>query len=91
MRQGFDVNASDTAGWTPLHEAANYGYPKVVEALLEAGARVNDPGGTLCEGITPLHDALSNGHFSVADVLLDKGASVLVRDKKVGAIYLEGL
>lgn len=77
------MNVRDTAGWTPLHEACNFGCIKVVKELLDKGARVNDRGGSECDGITPLHDALGNGHFDVADILLENGADVLARDKFV--------
>ena len=30
-------------GWTPLYAAASYGYPEVVEALVEAGANTDAP------------------------------------------------
>jgi NF-kappa-B inhibitor-like protein 2 len=83
LGQGHDVNSRDTAGWTPLHEAANFGQIDCIEALLKAGALINDQGGKFSEGITPLHDALGNGHLAVAQVLLDSGANVLIQDDHV--------
>ena len=50
------------SGWSPLHEACNYGHQKIVETLVEAGADVNVPG---YEAITPLHDAVINDHVKV--------------------------
>ena len=49
-------------GWTPLHEACNYGYPELVLALLRRGAKVNARG---MDGDTPLHDATVNSHVEV--------------------------
>lgn len=65
----------DYAGWTPLHEASNHGFVEIVKLLVDAGAKVNDPGGITCDGITPLHDAASNGHMGVMQLLLDRGAN----------------
>lgn len=35
------VNAKDSNGWSPLHEAVRFGDPKIVEYLMEHGADVN--------------------------------------------------
>ena len=39
---GADVNATDKDGYTPLHWAALRGHTEIVQALLEAGADVNN-------------------------------------------------
>ena len=49
-------------GWTPLHEACNYGHKRVVLLLLKHGANVNAKG---MDGDTPLHDAVINVHLEV--------------------------
>jgi ankyrin repeat protein len=36
------VSMKDTTGWTPLHVVALHGHVAIVQALLAAGARVND-------------------------------------------------
>ena len=38
ISHGADVNAREEYGRTPLMFASRWGYPKVVEALLDAGA-----------------------------------------------------
>ncbi|KAJ8664786.1 hypothetical protein QAD02_006448 [Eretmocerus hayati] len=65
----------DNCGWTPLHEAANHGHVEICRLLLRAGANVNDPGGSGCDGVTALHDAASNGNAPVIQLLLDNGAN----------------
>uniref|UniRef100_A0A674BZ54 Tonsoku-like protein n=1 Tax=Salmo trutta TaxID=8032 RepID=A0A674BZ54_SALTR len=82
VEQGHPVNPRDYCGWTPLHEASNHGHTDVVALLLERGADINDPGGSLCEGVTPLHDALNCGHFQAARLLVERGASVTVCNAK---------
>lgn len=48
-----DINASDNAGWAPLHFAASTANVEVAEVLLEAGADVNAQ--TRSYGQIPLH------------------------------------
>lgn len=49
-------------GWTPLHEACNYGNLRIVQELVWSGANVNSLG---YKAITPLHDAVINDHAKV--------------------------
>ena len=63
-------NTRDHAGWTPLHEACNYGYIEIVELLVGAGADINDRGGKECKGITPLHDAAQWGNLAIVKFLV---------------------
>ncbi len=53
------------SGWTPLHEACNYGHVKVASLLLEHQADVNARG---MDGDTPLHDAAINEHIEVRQI-----------------------
>ena len=55
-----------TIGWTPLHEACNYGHNKLVVFLLKHGAKVNARG---MDGDSPLHDAAGNSHVEVCVTL----------------------
>jgi ankyrin repeat protein len=59
-------------GLSSLHLAARQGHIDVAEALLAAGADVNQR--TTGDKTTPLIIAIINGHFDLARQLLDKGA-----------------
>ncbi|KAG0412478.1 hypothetical protein HPB47_010368 [Ixodes persulcatus] len=63
LKMGHSVN--------PLHEAANHGYLKIVQMLVEAGAK--------CSRLTPLHDAAGNGHAEVILYLLERGANAAAK------------
>ena len=67
-----DVNAADTAGWTPLHYAAYFGAGnELIAALLKGGASIdarND------RGITPLYFATALAHAEQVKFLLEHGA-----------------
>jgi ankyrin repeat protein len=51
LRRGAKVNAADAEGYTALHYGARCGDPRVVRALLDAGANVNTQ---TKHGVTPL-------------------------------------
>ena len=57
----------------PLHFAARYGHPRLVEPLLESGEDIE---ATDLKGKTPLHQALKRGNIETAASLLNHGASV---------------
>jgi ankyrin repeat protein len=59
-------------GLSALHFAARQGAMATAEALLAAGADVNQRGAG--DQTTPLIVAAINGHFDLASMLLDKGA-----------------
>ena len=73
LTAGVDVNAKDTFGWTPLHQAAWEGHTDVVPLLPAAGAEVDAKNES---GSTPLHLAAAQGHTDVARLLLAAGADV---------------
>jgi ankyrin repeat protein len=58
IARGADVNATDDAGWTPLHMAVANGRLELVRGLLEAGAapnaRIRDIPGKPWANCTPL-------------------------------------
>ena len=60
-------------GLTPLLYAVRQGYQESADALLKAGADLNQP--SAGDGTTPLLMAVINGHFDLAKSLLDKGAN----------------
>jgi len=60
-------------GLTPLLYAIRQGYQESTDALLKAGADINQP--SAGDGTTPLLMAVINGHFDLAKSLLDKGAN----------------
>jgi ankyrin repeat protein len=66
IAQGADVNAAQTGGYTPLHQAAANGNPELTLLLLESGA---DPGKLCDRGKSPLDYARERGHSQVADLL----------------------
>lgn len=70
---GVDINASDTAGWTPLHVAAHQGSSEVVRLLLKAGCDVNRSTST---GYTSLHLAVKEGHIEIIGFLINYKADV---------------
>ncbi len=70
--RGADVNATDEAGRTPLHVAAEEGRDETVDALLEAGA---DPELTDRTGERPRDAARRHGHPRLAERLEDRDAA----------------
>jgi ankyrin repeat protein len=73
-------------GMTPLLFAARQGSMDAVQALLEAGADVNQVSGG--DKSSPLVLAIANGHFDIALHLLAKGADPnLVSDNGVAPLY----
>ena len=60
-------------GLTPLLYAVRQGYQESTDALLKAGADLNQP--SKGDGTTPLLMAVINGHFDVAKALIEKGAN----------------
>lgn len=90
VRAGTDVHVRDRFGHTPLHDAAEFGTPAAVRALLRAGA---DPGARV-RGFgpsfdsrgdrTPLHLAASNPNPDVAALLIAAGAHVNAPERRGG-------
>ncbi|XP_007940744.1 SMC5-SMC6 complex localization factor protein 1 [Orycteropus afer afer] len=76
---GIDINVRDNAGWTPLHEACNYGNTVCVQEILQRCPEVDLL--TEVDGVTPLHDALSNGHVEIGKLLLQHGGPVLLQQR----------
>jgi truncated hemoglobin YjbI len=84
LRLGVDPNIHGRGDHTPLYcvanECASETGPKVVHALVRAGADVNACGGVT--RATALHMAARRGHVGIARALLESGAALNARDRK---------
>ncbi|WP_197093926.1 ankyrin repeat domain-containing protein [Nonomuraea sp. SBT364] len=74
---GADVHARFVGehAETPLHWAASCGDVAALDALLDAGARIDAPGAVIADG-TPLDDAVAFGQWEAARRLVARGAAV---------------
>lgn len=72
LDNGADVHARDSGGDTPLLVAAKKGNEKMVEMLLEAGAKVDEPN----RGYTALMIAARRGYGGIVNLLIGKKADV---------------
>lgn len=62
----FIYICSDDHGFSPLHWCAKEGHTKLVEMLLQRGARVNAV--NMGDDI-PLHLAAAHGHFDIVQIV----------------------
>lgn len=69
--QGANPNIADGKGVTPIMLASQLGWAEGIQALIEAGARVDEPGAT---GETPLISAVHRRDTQMMRVLLGAGA-----------------
>jgi hypothetical protein len=78
---GADVKAACTGAHneTPLHWAASSNDVDVIDALLDAGADIEAPGGVIGGG-SPLADARGFGQWKAASRLVERGARVTLKD-----------
>lgn len=67
-------------GAAPIHVAAAHGHVKLVEFLIDEGAKIDSPGhwGYM---MTALHLAAQNGHAGVVRVLLAHDADTVIKDR----------
>ncbi|MBN2461630.1 MAG: ankyrin repeat domain-containing protein [Candidatus Cloacimonetes bacterium] len=84
LEKGADVNAADTSGITPLHDAAWRGDVKVVRFLVENGAKVNTRSN---QGMTPILNSAFTDSVAVLRYLLEQGADVNCFDHENKACY----
>jgi ankyrin repeat protein len=77
VEAGADVNAAGEGQFaeTPLHWAASSDDVDVAVALLDAGADIEAPRGSIANG-TPLDNAIGYGCWQVAQLLAVRGARV---------------
>ncbi|VDK85169.1 unnamed protein product [Litomosoides sigmodontis] len=88
---GYNIDACDEGGWTPLHEAVGALKLENVRILIELGANLNlqSNEGTLSAdgertdsgGLTPLMEACDRGATAIVDLLLKFGANVAVKNR----------
>ena len=81
VEAGADVNARFHGPHqeTPLHWAASSNDVVVLDALLDAGADIEAPGGVIGGG-TPLADARAFGQWQAAHRLVERGAGTTIDD-----------
>ncbi len=86
FRREFGARVGVQGGMTALLLAARQGHVESVEALLEAGADINQ----VAEGsnTSPLLIATMNGHFDLAQRLLDRGADPTLAAEPSGVTAL---
>ncbi len=73
LEAGADPNDDGGGGETPLHWAASTDDVEVAVALIDGGARIGTPGGSIG---TPLDNAIGYGCWNVARLLVECGAPV---------------
>ena len=79
--RGWDVNAENRNGYTPLLAAASDGQVAMAKILLSYGADVNQQ---YYYGRTSLHRAAWEGHVGITELLLANGADVDAQDLNRG-------
>ena len=79
IKNGTDVNAQNSSGWTPLHYASVRGYLPIARLLLDNRARVNIK--TKSEK-TALHFAADRNFTDLAVFLIERGAKVGTGDNE---------
>lgn len=79
IAKGANVNQANNFKELPLASACYYGRSKIVRALLENNANVND---RTYDGGTALHSAVRGGGSStIIQMLLNEGINQLIRDE----------
>ena len=83
-RPDIDIDAVDIEENTPLHYAASEGHPKVVQVLLDQGAKPDVDNEI---GLKPLHQAASRNRAEVVKLLLEAGVDPLTpKTRETGEI-----
>ena len=74
LRYGANIEQPDGAGRTPLHRAAQHGWPGRFKWLISNKAKLETKTDDEFER-TPLHIAVAGGHLKTTRVLLDAGSN----------------
>lgn len=82
LAAGARVDAQDTHGNTPLHNASYHNSVASVKLLLAQIGSKEALTLRTCEGDTALDYACSNGHLEVAKVLVAAGADINAQDER---------
>ncbi|KAK5658815.1 hypothetical protein OQA88_1627 [Cercophora sp. LCS_1] len=77
LSEGFEINARDDDGRTPLSWAVEHGSRDMMELLLAKGAELELRDNS---GVTPLLRAAMAGNVAMLELLLDAGADLEARD-----------
>lgn len=78
LKQGVDLEAKDSWGWTALIYAAVRGDERAVKTLLDKGANVNAQSN---QGLAPLMAAARSQRDKIVKMLIARGADIHARDK----------
>ncbi|MDH5682151.1 MAG: ankyrin repeat domain-containing protein [Spirochaetota bacterium] len=80
IKKGIDINAKDSAGYTALLVAADYGHkPEIVEYLIKKGADINAQDN---EGYSALHITVFKRNIAIIKLLTNEGADVNIISKR---------
>ena len=73
LQKPRNPNDTNSDGETPLFHAAEQGHVRLMEILLEAGAKTDQP--EFARGWTPLMSAAAQGHLDTVCCLVEAGAA----------------
>ena len=73
LQQPRNPNEAPADGKAPMFQAAEQGHVQLMELLLEAGAKTDDP--EFARGRTPMMTAVGNGHLTTVRFLVEVGAA----------------
>ena len=86
-KKGKKVAVALDMGWTPFHEAANFGHLKVCKFLMEYISDINESNDW---GVSAIHLAAKDDHLKVCKLLIKNGADVNARTDNTRMTPLHG-
>lgn len=78
VKEGANINAQNSNGWTPLMFAIGSAHSDLVKLLLKIGA---DPNAPAKHGMTPLMEAALRNDTTIATLLLDANAALDITNR----------